>query len=440
MHNAGHKRLVIFTRYPVPGKVKTRLIPSLGAEGATALHRQLLLRTFRTARQACEAIGAELELRFHGGTEDFMRHWLGDEHKVRHQASGDLGDRMSSAMEDSFREGSMATIIVGSDCPTLTSAILIEAFERLEKGCVVLGPANDGGYYLVGLTRPLPGLFQGIPWSTETVLADSIRALQRKKINPELLVPLDDLDRPQDLPAWQRLSQSETEDLSRVSVVIPALNEEAQMTSALRFLHQSHPQEIIVADGGSTDVTARLAKETGARVVVTKPGRARQMNAAAAVANGNVLLFLHVDTLPPPNWLKLIPETLRRPGIAAGAFGLRIAEEFSGKSFIEWTGGLRSKWLQLPYGDQGLFLTRALFERIGGFADLPIMEDYEMVRRLRRFGRVVTLEQPATTSGRRWRHLGVLRTTVINQLVVLGYHLGVNPHKLREFYRRPAKA
>jgi uncharacterized protein len=439
MNSPGRKRLVIFTRYPVPGKVKTRLIPSLGSEGAAALHRQLLLRTFRAAGHACEAVGAELEIRFDGGSEEAMRHWLGEGQKLKPQAGANLGERMSHAMEDSFREGSPATIIIGSDCPSLTPAILIGAFERLEKTSVVLGPAIDGGYYLVGLTHPLSALFQGVPWGTATVLAESLRILHGAGIKPELLVPLDDLDRPEDLAVWERLLQAEAGEPARISVIIPALNEESQIMATLHFLQQSHPYEIIVADGGSTDRTPHLAKEAGARVVMSKRGRARQMNAGAAMANGQILLFLHVDTLPPPDWPALIPEALRRPRTAAGAFALRIAEAFPGKSLIEGTAGLRSRWLQLPYGDQGLFLTRSLFERVGGFADLPIMEDYEMVRRLRRFGKIVTLKNPAITSGRRWKHLGAVRTTLINQMVLLGYHIGLNPHTLRQFYGRPRR-
>jgi hypothetical protein len=132
----------------------------------------------------------------------------------------------------------------------------------------------------------------------------------------------------------------------------------------------------------------------------------------------------------------VVQQTLRVPGVAAGAFGFRIAADFPGKSLVEWTTGLRSGWFQRPYGDQGLFLTRALFEELGGFADLPIMEDYEMGARLRRRGRIVTLGEAALTSGRRWRTLGVIRTTFRNQWMLAGYHLGVAPRKLATYYRR----
>ena len=170
-------------------------------------------------------------------------------------------------------------------------------------------------------------------------------------------------------------------------------------------------------------------------VLSSKPGRARQMNAGAAAAEGGSLLFLHADTLLPPGWAEVVPRTLRAPGVAAGAFRFRIAGSFAGKSFIEWTTGFRSRWLQRPYGDQGLFLTRALFEEMGGFADLPIMEDYEFSARLRRRGRIVTVGEAALTSARRWQTLGVVRTTLRNQWMLAGYHLGVSPQKLATRYR-----
>jgi hypothetical protein len=159
------------------------------------------------------------------------------------------------------------------------------------------------------------------------------------------------------------------------------------------------------------------------------------MNAGAAKATGGVLLFVHADTLLPPGLPGLVSRTLSRSCVAAGAFRFRIAGNFRGKSLVEWITGIRSRWLQRPYGDQGLFLTRALFEEMGGFADLPIMEDYEFTTRLRRRGRIVTVDEAAVTSGRRWQKLGVLRTTLRNQWMLAGYHLGVDPQKLATRYR-----
>jgi rSAM/selenodomain-associated transferase 2/rSAM/selenodomain-associated transferase 1 len=434
--NGNRPRLIVFTRQPVPGRVKTRLIPALGAERAAALHRRLTLRAFRAAQSWAEKSGALLEIRFDGGSEAAMRHWLGDGPLYHPQCEGDLGERMARAVEESFREGSPATVIIGSDCPALGTAAMAAAFDGLTHHRAALGPATDGGYYLVGLTKPVPELFRGIAWGTDTVLAESLRVLERLNIPPLLLERLDDVDRPEDLAAWRRIVEKEESDLGRVSIIIPALNEAVHIAASIASARHGQPHEIIVADGGSTDGTADLAREAGAIIINSSPGRARQMNAGAARAAGNSFLFLHSDTLLPPDYLPTVPETLSRPGVAAGAFRFCVGEDFAGKALVEWGINLRSRCRQMPYGDQAIFLRRALFEEMGGFADMPFLEDIEFVHRLRKRGRIELLPAAIITSGRRWQQHGVLRTTLFNQLVLSGYSLGVSPATLARFYRR----
>ena len=429
------RRLILFARFPVAGKVKTRLIPALGAEGAAALHRRLVLRTLRTAHALCQAHDVELEVRFAGEDANKMRHWLGDGWLCRAQCEADLGQRMARAFEDSFREGSSATVIIGSDCPTLTPDVLAAAFEALKASPVVIGPATDGGYYLIGLNKPVPELFQDIAWGTETVHAQSLQILERMSIRPTQLQPLDDLDRPEDVAAWRRIAEPEDADLSRVSVIIPALNEGVQIAATLQSAFTGRPHEIILVEGGSTDDTRAIAEAAGATVIHSQPGRARQMNAGAAQATGNVLLFLHADTVLPDGWTRIVQETLEQRGVVAGSFGFRIAEQFAGRRLVEWMTNLRSRWFQNPYGDQTQFLQRALFEELGGFADLPIMEDYELNQRLRKRGRIATSWAVAVTSGRRWKKLGVIRTTLVNRVVIAGFHLGMRPETLARLYR-----
>ena len=423
MHG-NRRKLILFARYPESGRVKTRLIPSLGAEGAAALHRRLVLRTLRTASAACRVANADLEIYFDGGSEKAMQHWLGDGWRYRPQGDGDLGQRMARAFENSFQEGSTATVVIGSDCPALIADLVIAAFGHLSSNRAILGPANDGGYYLVGLSRAVPELFRSIAWGTETVLAESLQVLKHIGIKSALLNPLDDLDRPEDLSTWQRIIKTEEAHLSRVSVIIPALNEGESITASIASAREGKPHEIIMVDGGSTDDTMQRARNTGAMVISSAPGRARQMNAGAAQATGNVLLFLHADTLLSCDYISAVSEALRQPKVVVGAFQFRIDGNFFGKRLIEWGTNLRSRLWQMPYGDQALFLRRSLFEELGGFANLPIMEDYELMCRLRRCGRVVTVKPEAITSGRRWRRFGVLRTTLTNQGMIIGYYLG----------------
>lgn len=220
-----------------------------------------------------------------------------------------------------------------------------------------------------------------------------------------------------------------------LSVIIPTLNEAAHLAATIQAVQVGSPQEILVVDGGSDDDTRNIALASGALVIDSTPGRARQMNAGAAQATGHALLFLHADTLLTDQWHQAVSATLDRPGVVAGAFGFRVAEDFPGRGVVEWATNLRSRWLQRSYGDQALFLRRSLFMELGGFADLPIMEDYELNQRLRRRGRVAIAPAMAVTSARRWKNLGVVRTTVVNQMMIAAYFFGVSPNKLAAFYR-----
>lgn len=226
---------------------------------------------------------------------------------------------------------------------------------------------------------------------------------------------------------------------SRISIIIPALNESDYLERTLAPLVWDANCEIIVADGGSSDGTDEVAVAAGARLIRAAPGRARQLNEGAGSAAGDVLLFLHADTLVPPQFGDLVRAALASEQVVGGAFQLHIDGSQRSLRLIEWGANLRSRWRRMPYGDQGLFVKTETFDQLGGFRELPIMEDYEFVRRLRRQGRIVLLNQPITTSARRWETLGPWNTTWINQLVILGYHLGVSPQRLASWYRHPTK-
>ena len=148
-----------------------------------------------------------------------------------------------------------------------------------------------------------------------------------------------------------------------------------------------------------------------------------------------MLLFLHADTLLPKPFYRDIFEAVKNPNVAAGAFSLGIDSDQAGIRFVERFANLRSRLLKLPYGDQGLFMSKNILLRSGGFSNMPIMEDYELVQRLQRRGRIVTLDKHVLTSARRWTQLGVMRTSMINQLMVAGYKLGISPERLAGFYR-----
>ncbi|MGB9619788.1 MAG: TIGR04283 family arsenosugar biosynthesis glycosyltransferase, partial [Armatimonadota bacterium] len=161
--------------------------------------------------------------------------------------------------------------------------------------------------------------------------------------------------------------------------------------------------------------------------------------AGAQAASGSILLFLHADTRLPERFDEHVRRALRQPRVVAGAFRLRIDGPEPALRLIEWGTYFRSRYLQMPYGDQALFLKAPIFHALGGFPDLPIMDDFVLVRRLRRLGRIVILPVPVVTSSRRWQELGVWRTTWINQKVIAGYYLGVAPRRLAQWYHAGRK-
>ncbi|MBD2183877.1 TIGR04282 family arsenosugar biosynthesis glycosyltransferase [Planktothrix sp. FACHB-1355] len=191
--------LILFTRYPEPGKAKTRLIPVLGAEGAANLHRQMTENAIAQAKQLQSFHSLSLEVHFTGGNFPLMQEWLGNEMTYRQQAEGNIGFRMASAFQTAFSNNIDNVIIIGSDCPALNYEILAQAFQALQQHDLVLGPATDGGYYLIGLRHFIPQLFTDISWSTSEVFRQTVEIAGKLNLAAAYLTELSDVDRPEDL-------------------------------------------------------------------------------------------------------------------------------------------------------------------------------------------------------------------------------------------------
>jgi rSAM/selenodomain-associated transferase 2 len=222
----------------------------------------------------------------------------------------------------------------------------------------------------------------------------------------------------------------------KISIVMPVLNEAGTLRRTLSALTLSESEELIVVDGGSTDGAAEIAREFTPKTLAGPKGRARQMNLGAENAEGPILLFLHADCRPPRGAFDLIRGAMEDKAVSAGAFDLAIDHPSFRFRIIEVGANLRSRVTGVPYGDQGLFMRKSMFEHIGGFEDIPLMEDVEIAGRLRKEGKVVFLRPPMVTAPRRWLREGPVFTTLRDWGIALAYSMfRVCPEKLAKYYR-----
>ena len=194
-----HQHLIVFTRYPEAGKTKTRLISALGEEGAAHLQRQMTEQTINKVKQLENLISLSVEVRFVGGDIQLIENWLGSDLKYQEQGPGNLGDRMERAFQEAFNNGNKYVVTIGIDCPNLSTDLIKQAFEKLTKNDLVIGPATDGGYYLIGLSQFIPELFRGINWGSAQVLEKTVTTAQFLNLVVAYLPILSDIDRPEDL-------------------------------------------------------------------------------------------------------------------------------------------------------------------------------------------------------------------------------------------------
>ncbi len=232
-------------------------------------------------------------------------------------------------------------------------------------------------------------------------------------------------------------------EMPKFSIIIPVLNEAAGLTELLERLQPCRAQgcEIIIVDGGSSDDTvhlaarfaARFAAQLADRVIASPQGRGCQMNAGALLARGSILLFLHADTRLPPSAPALIGQAIDR-GANWGRFDVRIDGSVAGLGMVAFMMNWRSRLSGIATGDQAIFVTREAFRQIGGFADIPLMEDIVFSRQLRALSRPACLREKVTTSGRRWEKHGLLRTILTMWQLRLRFFFGANPHDLAREY------
>lgn len=223
-----------------------------------------------------------------------------------------------------------------------------------------------------------------------------------------------------------------------ISVIIPTLNEAENIRGCIECVRDGDGDlEIIVCDGGSSDATVQIVREYDDTILIeTAKGRGAQMNKGAALAKGEVLLFLHADTKLERGWSGELFSALADESIVGGAFVFKIDNPAVRYRLIESWVKLRCTLFSLPYGDQGIFVRRGIFDRIGGYRDIPLMEDVEIIGGLKKEGRLALLKKCAVTHDRRWVRKGWIRASVSNQMMMLMYKMGIDPHTLARLYYR----
>ncbi|MGM0578493.1 MAG: TIGR04283 family arsenosugar biosynthesis glycosyltransferase [Myxococcota bacterium] len=465
--------LVVLAKSPEAGRVKTRLATAVGDRAAASLAAAFLRDVWKHAARAPECAPV-LAL---AGRRDGLPALDPPPGAIRRQGGGDLGARMERRLRRGIGEAGRA-VLIGADSPGVPPALLGRAARLLEHHDAVLGPSEDGGFWLIGLRRCPQGLLADLPWSTPDTLQRTLERLREHDLSVGFLPTWFDVDDARDLtrlrllldhgvldapatratlhqtrspiipipyndpgtcasPQLPGAAASSPADVNP-SIIIPTLNEARHLPLRLReLLAMDGAGEIIVVDGGSTDVTADIATACpGVRLVRSPAGRARQMNAGAAAARGDVLLFLHADVQLPRTAMSHISGACNDPGVVAGAFLTHHVSDGG-----RWPLGrllrladVRSRYTALPYGDQALFVRADAFCALGGFPDLPLMEDLEMSIRLRRVGRVARCRAEVRVSGRRFEARPAYYTTLVNVFPLL-YRLGVPARWLSALYR-----
>jgi rSAM/selenodomain-associated transferase 2/rSAM/selenodomain-associated transferase 1 len=428
--------IIVYAKAPVPGQVKTRLIPKLGEAGAAKLHEAFVEDTLAMVSGLAEYFDIELH------TDVPTKAWSGPGVR-RVQCEGDLGTKLYSTLREALEGGRPLALIVGSDSPTLPAEFL-EDLARLDAD-IVLGPAKDGGFYAIACRRTHPEMFAGVTWSHADTRIQTKEALRRCGLEVAEGREWFDVDQPEDLDL---LIQSQPvgrtlevlKDLGIMpnspwlSIIIPTLNEAASIGRTLEtVLALGSGAQVIVADGQSDDETARIAREFPVTVLTSSRGRGLQLRTGAERATGEVLWFLHADSTPPPDSHDRIREALRLPQIIGGNFDLLFdGDSRAARQLTRIYPHLRK--LGLCYGDSGIFVRREVYLAAGGFRAYPIFEDLDLIKRIRKHGRFLHLDSQILTSSRRFEGRSFGLTFAKWTAMQIMYWAGVHPEVLGRWY------
>lgn len=431
------KALIIFLRYPQPGKVKSRLAAGLGDREACEIYQKLVRRTLGVATDFKRARGDVDILAFFTPADQrpqLERSYPGPWRFVA-QSGSHIGDRMDLAIRQTFSEGYRQVVLVGTDIANLAASDFEEAFASLKQGFAVLNPASDGGFYLVGLDRPCPSAFASKEWSTATVFKRTKELLEKAGFGVKINSERQDIDRPEDIAHLrdQPLLQN------RISIIVPTRRDFEKLRPMLDNLEaQLWPgDEIIISFSGKGPCIDTLnALDPRIRLIRSPAGRGLQLNRGAREAKGNLFWFLHDDSVPPDQFGYDVRKICVDLQYSLGSFLLGYAPSNRSMDLIARWANFRTRCLWLPYGDQGFFCRSEVFWQLGGYRHRYIMEDVDFVRRSKQIGKLLIIPETLYTSPKRYLGKGIFRASLENHLTMLLYLMGVNERQLFRFYYR----
>lgn len=432
-----HKALLIFLRYPEPGMVKRRLAETVGPQRAAEAYEMLIRRTLGVV---CDFKRKTPEVRIvlyytPENSAESLRNKFRGPWEFCPQQGEHLGARMENALRAAFANGAAKAVLIGTDLADIRATDIEWSFGNTGERVAVLGPASDGGFYLIGTDRPIDAPFRFTTWGTGEVFSRTARDLEAIGFRIRMAAERNDVDCELDLDRLER-------DLlftRPISVIIPTLTEPQRLSALLIYLQNSiwPGDEIIVVQGCSLEKASVRRISPSLTFACTRKGRGIQQNTGAMLARGKILFFLHDDTVPPPEFPYLIRRACLDNPSTIGCFKLRFLPSNRALGLIAAWANLRSALFKLPYGDQGLFCEKEVFERAGGFGRSYLMEDVDLVRKLRKMsrGNISILPAPVYSSPDRYLRKGIFKASVENHRTFLLAALGRDEQILcRSYY------
>lgn len=386
------RAVIVFTRVPVPGRTKTRMMPYFSPVECARLHENFL----KDIAQECEKVNADIFVCYtpQRGKAYLKTIFKGVVDYIPQMGAG-LGERMYQAIGYVLGKGYDSCVLIGTDIPELKASDMEYALRLLDVNDVVFGPTVDEGYYLVGMKRPIREAFEKKTYGTGNVLEQTVVPLKEMGLTVGYVRRLQDMDDREDITCYRsrmRVQKSLQKTYTgryllkkqKISVIVPVYNEETTIEKLQeQLLPLQKKCEIIFVDGGSTDATISMI-DPSFKILRSPKGRANQMNLGARESKGDILFFLHSDSELPKKPLEEIREVMK--DYEAGCFGIT----FHSRQFFMWTcrviSNHRIKDRKVMFGDQGIFITRELFFEAGMFPNLPIMEDYQFSLTLKEMG------------------------------------------------------